>query len=490
MRTELSRFLAHSGIYAFGNLLYRGASFVLVPLYVHYLTPAEYGTLEVLTVTGALIQTLLGAGVAHSVLRFYYEYTDQADRHRVVSSALIGSMVVALAGALLLAPFAGRISLKLFGTAEWATALRIILMTIAFEISREISLAYVRATERSWLFVGVSVCQLVLQVGMSLLTVVYWRLGALGIVIANLTTVIVIWALLTRHTLRECGIRVDWSKLRAIVQYGHPLMLSVIVSSLVGSSDRLFLNAYVSAAYTGVYALALRIVQAIPVLLVDPFTKSFGPFRFAIMRQENAGAIYARILLYFAALSGLAMVTLAALAPELVRLISDDDYAAAASVLPILLIPAALQGVIYIFQTGSYVQKRTKSILYANSITSALNFALNLLLIPRYHMFGAAIASACAAVANVFLTYAFAQRAVAIAYSPARALTLVGIAVLSGVGLTYASEQHYQAPLLGRLALVVAYAAVVFWFVDLKPSAVRGMWRQFSNPAPEAPRAQ
>jgi O-antigen/teichoic acid export membrane protein len=480
VQRELSRFFAHSGVYALGNLIYRGASFVLIPLYVHYLTPAEYGTLEILTITGTIVQTLLGASVAHSVLRFYYEYTERADRNAVVSSALIGSMAVALTGVMLLSPFTGRISHALFGTADWAVALRLVLLTIAFELSREISLAYLRATERSWMFVALSVCQLCLQVAANVFTVVHLRLGAVGIVMGNLATAVVIWALLTQHTMRECGFNFRMKQIRAIVQYGHPLMLAGIVSSVLNSSDRYFLNAYISAAYAGVYALALRIVQVVPVLLTDPFTRSFGPFRFSIMRQENAGAIYSRVLLYYAGLSGLATFTLASMAPELVRAISTDDYGAAADVLPVLLVPAALQGVIYIFQTGSYVQKHTRAILYAVTISSVTNFGLNLLLIPRFHLFGAATAAACAALVNVCVTYLLGQRAVVIKYAPGRALTLLALSISGGILLAVAHQSGHDVALPVRLAVLAFYAVMVARFADLTPSRVRAMWRQLS----------
>lgn len=489
MQRELSRFFTHSGIYALGSLIYRGASFVLIPLYVHHLTPAEYGTLEILTITGTIVQTLLGSSIAHSVLRFYYEYTDRADRNAVVSSALMASMAVALTGVLILSPFADRISQALLGTPQWATALRLVLFTIAFELSREISLAYLRATERSLLFVALSVCQLCIQVAASVFTVVYLKLGALGIVMANLVTAVVIWILLTQHTMRECGFAFHTSKLKAILKYGHPLMLAAVVSSVLNSSDRYFLNAYISAAYTGVYALALRIVQIVPVILTDPFTRSFGPFRFSIMRQENAGAIYSRILLYYVALSGLATLTLAMLAPELVRAIAKDEYSAAASVLPVLLIPVALQGVIYIFQTGSYVQKHTRAILYAVTISSATNFVLNLLLIPRYHLFGAAAAAACAAVVNVAVTYLLAQRAVVIKYAPSRALTLLAISIGAGILLAVARQAQFDLPLLARIMLLIGYAGVVAVFAELTPSRVRAAWLQLKASRAEPPNA-
>ena len=40
---ELGRLLKHSAIYGFSNVLGKAIGFLLIPLYTHYIPPADYG---------------------------------------------------------------------------------------------------------------------------------------------------------------------------------------------------------------------------------------------------------------------------------------------------------------------------------------------------------------------------------------------------------------------------------------------------------------
>ncbi|PJA27338.1 MAG: hypothetical protein CO189_07460, partial [candidate division Zixibacteria bacterium CG_4_9_14_3_um_filter_46_8] len=68
-KTSYRRILTHSSIYIFGMLISKAVGFIMIPIYTHYLTPADYGVLELLTMTSDVIAMLIGVGLAQSVLR-------------------------------------------------------------------------------------------------------------------------------------------------------------------------------------------------------------------------------------------------------------------------------------------------------------------------------------------------------------------------------------------------------------------------------------
>jgi O-antigen/teichoic acid export membrane protein len=79
----------HSLIYGLSGILSRSIGFLLIPLYTHYLTPADYGTLELLDLTSYIIGMLAAMGISNSVMRFYYEFSEQEMKDQVISVALI-----------------------------------------------------------------------------------------------------------------------------------------------------------------------------------------------------------------------------------------------------------------------------------------------------------------------------------------------------------------------------------------------------------------
>ena len=59
-------------IYGLGGLIQRIVAVLLLPLYTRYLTPSDYGAIEVLVALTAVVFALLRAGIQSSFFRFYF----------------------------------------------------------------------------------------------------------------------------------------------------------------------------------------------------------------------------------------------------------------------------------------------------------------------------------------------------------------------------------------------------------------------------------
>jgi len=58
---------------------------VLLPLYTHYLSPKEYGILELLDLTNYLVGILMSVGISSAVVRYYHEGKDESQKKLVLS---------------------------------------------------------------------------------------------------------------------------------------------------------------------------------------------------------------------------------------------------------------------------------------------------------------------------------------------------------------------------------------------------------------------
>ena len=59
----LRELLKHSSIYAIGQVLTRMVSVLLLPLYTHCLSPADYGVVGILDTTAAILSLMIGGGM-------------------------------------------------------------------------------------------------------------------------------------------------------------------------------------------------------------------------------------------------------------------------------------------------------------------------------------------------------------------------------------------------------------------------------------------
>src|SRR5690606_9087951 len=98
---ELRNLGKHTLIYAAGTVISRLASFIMLPIYTRFLTPADYGVLELLSMTIDIVGMLTGMSIASSVFRFHARYDDQARKDVILSTACIGMTGLAALAAVL-----------------------------------------------------------------------------------------------------------------------------------------------------------------------------------------------------------------------------------------------------------------------------------------------------------------------------------------------------------------------------------------------------
>jgi O-antigen/teichoic acid export membrane protein len=146
---------------------------------------------------------------------------------------------------------------------------------------------------------------------------------------------------------------------------------------------------------------------------------------------------------------------------DLVRLMTTPQYVGAARVVPWLGLAVAFQGIYLLTSIGLNISKRTAYYPVSTGAAAVTSAGLNLLLIPRFGMLGAAWAAVAAYAVLAAVAFAFSRRFYPIEYEWGRLLRVVMAAVaawLAGSVVLPASV----APVVG---LLVRGATVVLVFL-------------------------
>lgn len=484
---EVGRFFKHSGIYAIGNALNRVGAFLLLPIYTRLLSPAEYGTLETLYLLSTVVSGVLGVGIAHATLRFYFDYKEPADRRAVISTNLMASLVISVAGVLGVALFADPLAAWLFKGQRLGSAIHWMLATIVFELASQVSLAYVRAVERSMLFIVVSFVKLVVQVIANSVALMHFNAGVEGMMAGNFLTVALGFAVLSWVTLRECGLRFEWAKLMPVLRYSVPLLWTTLVGIIGGTADRFLLQSLVSLEALGIYALALKLSKLVSDLVGEPINRAYGAFRFTIMERDDAGLIQAHLVRYLAVVLSAIGLAIVLFAGDALRLIAAPAYWSAARYLPWLVLAAVLQVLVYPLQTGIYYQKKSDQIFYIALGTSFSGLALGVPLIWAFDILGACLTVLGVAVVSVVLTDRISQRYFPVRYEARKLATLLAMVVAIGIAGQFADALPllWSLPLrfvLGAAFLVGIVATRVIEPAELALARTR-LLQRFGRPA-------
>lgn len=455
MFEQIKRLAKHSAIYGLGGVVSRVLALLLLPLYTRYLTPGDYGAIETLIALSAVLVTILRLGISSAFFRFYFDYPDGPDRIRVVRTSFWFTMASAAAGLAAGVALAEPISRALFATPEHDGLVRAAFVGLWAQMNYEQLTSLFRVEERSVAFVLASVANILITVAATVLLVVVFEQGALGVLVGNFTGTLAVYAVLVGYRRYQLGLEFDRSLLREMNRFGLPLVPAALFLWTLNFSDRFFLVKLADLREVGLYSVGVRIASAI-VLLLTAFRTAWPAFAYSIEDDAEARRTYGFVLTYLLFAACWLALALGLLSPWLVQLLTQPDfYDGSRVVAPLAFATAAFAGYVVI-SIGVGRARRTQFNWVVTGAAAVVNVALNLILIPPFGMMGAAVATIAAyTVLFAGMTW-HAQRVYPVPYQWRRVFTLVAVAV----GLT-ALGKVLDASLPVAIALSASYPLVL-----------------------------
>lgn len=151
MISHLKQIGKHTAIFSFAGMFSKGIGFLLLPLYTRYLSPVDYGILELLALTLQISILLSVQGIPPA---FFQRYTfkfkdDEALRKKALSTACFYIIVTVGACCGIFYIFAENINSILFEPDNYSGLLRIIAVTCFLQCITFVPNALLRAQLKS-----------------------------------------------------------------------------------------------------------------------------------------------------------------------------------------------------------------------------------------------------------------------------------------------------------------------------------------------------
>ncbi|CAN5189257.1 polysaccharide biosynthesis protein HsfF [soil metagenome] len=208
---------------------------------------------------------------------------------------------------------------------------------------------------------------------------------------------------------------VDRARLKTYAAYGYPIAASLTLALVLSSTDRFLLAAFMDegavGAYHAGYSIANRTLDVLflwlgaagqPALVMA--LEKGGIERLKVAAREQASTFF---LIGLPAAAGVALVA----RPLGEVMIGESLRVAAAQVTPWIALSALLYGLTaYYFGQAFTLGQKTKRLLIAMIIPASLNVVLNIILIPRFGVVGAAWSTAASFGVGVLATLALGRR--------------------------------------------------------------------------------
>ncbi len=390
---KLKRLFSNTGIYMIGEFSIKLLSFFITPIYTILLLPEEYGIWSLSVMVLAGFTYIFNPALHGAVTRFWFDHDNtEAERRRFQGTIFSFLFVWSTLLVILLNVFGVSLFNLLFVDLPFHPWGDFIVWIAYISVLSVIPQATWVAAERPKNVVGINLLSTAVNLLGALALVVFAHMGVIGLFWAKLASVVIIGFPYIAYLRRNISLAWDNTMLRHALAFSLPLVPHLVAHWLLAMSDRMILEHYVGIAGVGIYSSAYVFIQGVNMVAVSMnrawtplFTRNYG--------EESQRPFIGQSITHFLTTITGTTIILTALSPTLIRIFYAENYAAAATVAPILALGGLFQGTYYIYVAGLFYFKRTKIIPIITITAGLVNISLNFLWIPIMGLKGAAWAT-------------------------------------------------------------------------------------------------
>jgi O-antigen/teichoic acid export membrane protein len=434
---DVRRLAGKSVVYGVGTVLLRSVGLLVLPLYTHFLTPADYGIVALSATLTAFLAIVFPLSLYSAVARFYFLTSSDEERRRTNGTIWIAILILGLAASACLDLVGAPLFRWAYADLPFSPFVRMSIWTAFLSLFNLVPLNLLQAKEQPGAYVAWSVGSVLLTAGMILIFVVVLRQGAYGYLFATLLANFVLATPLAIVTIRECAFAFDFKILRRALAFSLPLVPHGVASWALGLSDRAILMHFVPLGAIGLYSLGYQF-GAVMIMASGAISNAWIPFLYkrvaAQGKQANAGL--ARLVTYYTLAVCTIAVLLCLFSRDAILLFTSPPFHGASPIVPIVVIGYLFNSLYIVPANFLFVSNRTAYLPIATMGAAVLNILLNLVLVPRYGIIAAAWTTLVAFLVTLIVTLVIASRVFPFPYEYRRiALILISTAIVVAGGL-------------------------------------------------------
>lgn len=458
MLTRFKSLARNAAIYSLGTISTKIAGFILLPLYTSHFSIADYGIIGILEVTSQLIISVCGLGLYSALNRWYWD-AQYDNRQRTIFSTVLyflsALVLLLVVGIFFLAPF---LSQLLFSEGSSTYLIRLIGLSSGMAIIGQIPLTLMRLQEKPVLFSSTNLLRMASGLLLTVVLVVHLGHGIASIYEAQIIGHLIFLISISLYVIRNLTLDIDRKLLWEMLRFSLPMILASMSGILLTITDRYALLYLSDLKATGIYSLAVKLVNTVRIFIGQSVTLALTPVLYKMMSDPNHKRFYSKTLTYFALGLVYVLMGLTLFSKELVHVVArNKDYWPAFQLVPLLGFAVLFDLLKNVTAIGINIRKKTRTTAWVIATGAVINILLNLWLVPIYSGQGAAVATLFSQLFVFSGVYYFAQKYYPVPYELAKLMKIVSVSILITLTVLFLN----QNPLIVRL-IIKGFALLVF----------------------------
>lgn len=381
------KLIGNTLIFAIGQTSAKILGFLLIRIYTAVLTPDQYSTAELLYNTLNILYPIVSFSMADAILRF------GADKSYDIRKVYSSANILLFAGMTVFA-----LTLPLWNMLSLYRNYTLLLFVYClFSSFRQLAAQCTRAAGKVKLFAVDGIIAVFTQFICNLIFMVHFDMGINGYILSFICSdafsVIFLYTAGRLYKLNKFRYT-DRSIIKEMLKYSLPLIPTYLLWWITSSSDRIFVIKMEGSEVNGVYAAAYKL----PTLLMFLTTMFYQAWQLSSVEEKDSSDLrdfYSNVFNIYSSLIFFAAAFLILFAGPITGiLLSGETYSDAEKYTDILIISMVFQCFCQFLSSIYSVKKKSGKSCITALVAAITNIILNLILIPVWGVYGAAIATA------------------------------------------------------------------------------------------------
>lgn len=381
---KYKRLVNNSIIFAIGNMGSKLMQFIMIPLYSYTLSTTQYGKVDMLTTIVSLLMPLISLDIADAVFRYALDKND--NKTETFNTGLLFALIISLCTI----PIAIIIQGFIHDYPVFLTDIVLIASMLYSLISN-----YARSINRVKEFAAGGIINSLIMgiLNFILLLGLHWHMNGYMISMAFGMIFSSVYLLIACQMFADIDIhQFNRLKFRRMLIYSIPLVPNLLAWWLNSASDRVFILFFLGASYNGIYAMANKIPNILSTLMTI-FTQSWQISVVQEYNNKEGKAFITHVFNVLITLMFALAIAIIALIKPIFTIIVSHSYYNGWQIAPWLMLAIIYSNMASFLGTIYTATKQTIPVMYTTVAGAIINVVFSIILIPNFHLVGAALAN-------------------------------------------------------------------------------------------------
>ncbi|UAM97196.1 oligosaccharide flippase family protein [Polaribacter litorisediminis] len=459
-----NKLIKNTTIYALGDIIPRLIGFIALPILTQYLTPADYGIVNYVNTLNTFLLALGFLSINTYFLVFYYRCKSSEEQKKLLGN--LSSFVILLNAILVaLLLFFGEPLLHALGSnIDFYPYIVVAIFINFFNLFSILPSALFRVIEKPLPLTILNILRGVITFILTLVLVIYFNYTALGVLYANLI-VNFIFAFIFLMMVRNHIIwNLNLTQIKKVLAFSLPLVPGSIAYYLTTISDRILIDRYLSLSDLGIYSIAATIAFILNIFSYGAY-KAFEPYIFKNWGSKQFLAIFENIRNSFVYVLLIGVLCLSVFSKEFFILMTDIKFHEAYWYVPLIIIGVYSASLSMLYGTIITAKEKTKINSLISMIGATISVTLNMIFLPKYGLFTAAIVSSFAMTVMLSISIWYAKLNIS-HYRPIGSLLLVAVSIYILVYILKIDDILFSIALKSMALLVVIFGLSIILSIN------------------------